>query len=211
MSTPSSTQSSSSPPTPAPADLGIVDVLRGAATAVRSAPILLGVFLVSSFLELVIPDPVDSLVTVIAACIGVVIAYRGLGGQLRTDASILRRLGMAGVAMIVYAVLILLGLVALILPGLYVMVRLFLAMPAVMIDGYGPFEALSESWELMDDSVLAAGGALGLMIGGTLMIFVPLLLATKLILVVTLAVALIGGTLSVSIQAFLYRTLSETN
>jgi hypothetical protein len=186
-------------------------ILNGTFAAVRASPIILVVFLLSGILEIVIPNPFDSLVAIVAPSLGVWLAYRALGGEFRTDISMILRLGMAGVVIIIYAVVVGLGLLALVLPGLYVMFRLFLAVPAVMIDGDGPFEAFSKSWELMDGSILATGGAVGLVFLVTLVVLFVLTWYTGLFLLAAIIAPIIGGAVFVGSQAFLYLQLANTN
>ncbi|MFC6961232.1 glycerophosphoryl diester phosphodiesterase membrane domain-containing protein [Halocatena marina] len=187
-----------------------ITILTGAANAVRESPAILGVFLISGILGSIIPDFLDSAISVVAMSFGIAIAYRALGGQVRTELSMVLRMSMGWVAVFISGMLTLLGLVALLLPGLYVLTRLFLALPAVIIDGYGPFQALSESWRLMDGSILTAGGALCVVIVGAFIVLVPVLMSPLSPLVANIAGSIIGGSLSVGIQVFLYMELTDS-
>lgn len=51
------------------------------------------------------------------------------------------------VATIVVGIAVLIGLIFLVLPGLYLAVRFALYPAAVMVDGEGPIGGLSESWD----------------------------------------------------------------
>lgn len=139
----------------------------------------------------------------------VVIAYQALDGQIHAESSFLLRFLMAWLANPIAFVPILLGMILLVLPGIYVLIRLFLATPAVMIDGYDPFEALSESWQLMDRSILST--AVALVIVGILgfAVLFPLIFLTRSSFVTNIVASLIVGTLSAGIQAFLYLELAE--
>jgi hypothetical protein len=190
---------------------GTTAILNGAFDAVRASPIIPGVFLISTILRIIIPDPFNSLVTIVATSLGVVIAYRALGGEIRTDTSMILRLIMAGITIIIYGVVVLLGLIALVLPGLYVMFRLYLAVPAVMIDGDGPFEGFSKSWQLMDGSILKTGCAIGVIFIFTFILALVLTLSAGLFLLAAIIVPIIGGTVWVGSQAFLYMKLADTN
>ena len=58
---------------------------------------------------------------------------------------------MAGLAIVV-------GLLLLVLPGLYLFTRLYLVVPAVMLGDDGPLEALGNSWGRTEGDVLTVAG-----------------------------------------------------
>lgn len=57
-----------------------------------------------------------------------------------------------------FGIVVFLGLIALVLPGLYLLVRLLLAIPAAVVDERGPIESLKASWVATDDNFLKVGG-----------------------------------------------------
>lgn len=50
---------------------------------------------------------------------------------------------------ILYTIIVVLGFIALIIPGIYLLFRLILATPIVVLEKRNPLEALSRSWKLM--------------------------------------------------------------
>lgn len=211
-------------------DLDTMTVLDGALTAIRSSPLILGLFLLSGILQVVLPSIVDSTARIVLLSIGVVVAYQALGGQLRADSSFIARLLVSLLVMIVISLLPLVGittffffgfsgytgiaLVVLTLSfvlGLYVYIRLLLSIPSVMIDGDGPRKALSKSWQLTDGSVLPITGAIGLVCLIGLIILYPVFSQSRSPLVLPIGSTLIVDTLLVAIQAVLYSHFANTN
>lgn len=151
---------------------GFITILAGVFDAIRAAPLLIGLFVVAGITNYVLPFPIDTIVRIVVISVGAFIAYRALGGAIRTDEPFHRRLLMASVATLITYLLLVAGIYSvalsgllqyvfllLLIPGVYVYSRLFLATTAVMADGYGPFEALSESWELTDGNGATIAGA----------------------------------------------------
>jgi hypothetical protein len=168
-------------------------VLRGAVDAIRRSPAIVGLFLASGLLGIVLPAFIGTAARLLVILVGVVVAYRALGGRTRTDSPFLLRLFMAFLATVASYLSVLVGGMALAvpgtigwvgffvfaLPGLYLYFRLFLSTPAVMIDGYGPAEALTVSWRLMNGSVLATTFSVALVFVCGLVVLVPLLVVTQ--------------------------------
>lgn len=77
-------------------------------------------------------------------------------------------LSLVGVFLI-YIVVVTLGLVFFILPGIYLGARLILAFPACILDKYNTFESISVSWDVADGNVLK-------LIGIFLLSIIPILL-----------------------------------
>lgn len=78
------------------------------------------------------------------------------------------------------------GLALLLLPGLYIAGRLFLAFPACVLDGHSPLDSLSTSWDLTSDVSLKPFGLL-------LIAFVSALVLSVLFSIVALSLLLAGG------------------
>lgn len=57
-------------------------------------------------------------------------------------------------ATVIYAALIAIGLVLLIVPGIYLGLRLSLAFPAIVIDDEGAFDGLGTSWDVAEGNLL---------------------------------------------------------
>lgn len=64
------------------------------------------------------------------------------------------RLGWLVVIFVIYSITVFVGLLLLILPGIYLGARLILAFPACVLDEADAFESLSLSWEAGDGNVL---------------------------------------------------------
>lgn len=60
------------------------------------------------------------------------------------------------------SVLVGVGLVVFVIPGLYLAVRTVLAAPAIAVDGTGPIDGLRAGWAASNGRVLEVGGLLGL-------------------------------------------------
>lgn len=201
---------------------GPIGILSGGLGALWAAPLLLGLFLLSGITKLFLPFPLDTVVRILVISVGALIAYRALGGEVRAEEPIHLRLFMASIATVITYLLILAGIYAtvlsgllqyvfllLIIPGLYVYTRLFVATTAVMVDGYGPFEALSESWELTDGAGFTIVGAVLLVFGGAFVVVYALFLQFQSIIIVNIGGILLADMPLTATQAFLYRTLSE--
>jgi hypothetical protein len=199
-------------------------ILNGAVDAIRASPAILGLFLLSGILRAILVQGIDSVLRLVFIIIGVVFAYRALGGRIRTDTSGVLRLFIALLATLASYLLIVVGILSIIIPGvfgwitfltlvplgIYVYLRLFLSTPAVMIDGYGPAEALAVSWRLMKGSVLATTFALLLVVIGGMVTLGPILWVTRSGLLLNIGGILIMDTLLAGTQAFLYVQLAET-
>ena len=80
-----------------------------------------------------------------------------------------RLLSLIGI-FIVYAIAVTVGLLLLIIPGIYLALRLSLAFPACVIDDQGAFESLSTSWDVAHGNLLK-------LLGITIIAFFVMLLA----------------------------------
>lgn len=139
---------------------GIVDVLVRSLGAIREAPEVLLVFLVVGPLQLV--PLLGTIGQVLGAGLGVYLIARGMDVRMEMRVSgnnpLVVRLLVLFVSQLVAGILILLGMVALVLPGLYLAVSFLLITPAVVIDDCGPIEALLESWERVNRHLRTVAG-----------------------------------------------------
>lgn len=124
---------------------------------------------------------VGNVFNALANGIAVDMGYRTFreGHRVRTGLGL--RLVYLVAALLVAAIIVGIGLIFLILPGIYLALRFALHPAAVMVDGEGPLRALSESWN-------RTGGHLLTILGFWLALFVPLL-----VLLVVLFFAMTGG------------------
>ena len=119
-------------------------------------------------------------------------------------------------------VVVVVGLLLLVLPGLYLFACLYLVVPAVMLGDDGPLEALGSSWNRTDGSVFTvAGVALGVFAASAVVQFVILFALTgsvlptfELIRTTEFKIAqagggLVNGPLGAAAMAVLYDGLLE--
>ena len=118
----------------------------------------------SDAVSLVADDPRIALVTVVGGALSAipfvgtflnilvvgfahVIAQRSLGWSVDSRTSLPVRFVYLLIGSIVAGIAVLIGLVFLVLPGLYLVVRFSLMIPAIMVDGKGPLDGIGESWD----------------------------------------------------------------
>lgn len=170
------------------------EVLREGIDAVRTDPRMVLVTLVGGLLS-AIPVLGNVFVTFTNG-IAVAIGYRTIREDHRAPTDVLTRLVYLFVALLVTAVLVGIGLVFLVLPGIYLALRFTLHPAAVMVDGHGPLAALSESWNRSEGHLLT-------ILGFGVVLFVP-----ALVLVFVLAFALSGGQLSETVGTLTFGLLA---
>lgn len=92
-------------------------VLRGAVDAIRQSPAIVGLFIVSGLFGIVLPPFTGVAARLLLILVGVVVAYRALGGRTRTDSPFLLRLFMAFLATVASYLSVFVGGMALAVPG----------------------------------------------------------------------------------------------
>jgi hypothetical protein len=162
---------------------GPVAVLREAVRLLPGMPVALSLFLFAGLVTLV-STSFGNLFAIVPQAVGVSEAYRELGGQRRGTNSFGVRLLLAFVAALIAGVGILLGLVFLILPGIYLTVKLRLVLASVVLEDCGPVEALGRSYDLVT--------------GHGVTVFGVWLVPTLVSLVVAVAVTVGTGAVSLS-------------
>lgn len=139
---------------------GTTAVLAASLDALRTTPVALAVLLVTAPFIAAIPAG-GSVLSLIVQGVVVVLLARSLGATFDPHAGSLgMRLIKGVIAAILAGVAVTVGLVLLVLPGLYLVVRLYLFLPAIMIDDHGPVQALGESWRRTRGNVLTVGAVL---------------------------------------------------
>jgi hypothetical protein len=155
-----------------------------------AAPFTLLVSMVVTLFGPPLPQKLEELTPQTLLILGLLPNVIGAIGQLAVARMVLRPGDTAGAALasgflalpawlgatLLTAVPLAIGLVLLIVPGLYLMARLFLVAPVIVVERKGSFSAIARSWKLTDDSawqlvmlfVLAGLGLLGasLLAGG---------------------------------------------
>ena len=168
------------PALPLDESAGPVAVLGAAARLLPALPAVVGGYVLLALVALVSQDAANLLSFPVNAY-AVTAAYRELGGAPADGNPVGVRVLVTLVAGLVTGAVVLLGVVVLVVPGVYLLVRLRLVVASVMLEDTGPLEALGRSLALTRShfwTVLGVGLA-------------PL----AVLLVVTLAAALAAGAL----------------
>lgn len=169
-----SSRSPSSLDTDLDASAGVVAIVREAVSLYlrpTGARAIFAVYAVVALLAL-LSTSLANVAELFAGAFAVVVAYGAFGGRPDVQNSLGVRLLLALVAGIVAGLAIIVGLLLFVLPGLYLLVRLRLVLPAVMLADCGPLEALSRSFDLTDGhgltvfGVAVVFGLAGLAVGG---------------------------------------------
>lgn len=92
----------------------------------------------------------SNVLSLVAGGVVVAMAYSTLGGRPENRVSFGVRLVIVFVAGLISGVIIIFGLLFLVVPGIYLSVRLRLVTAAVMLDDCGPIEALGRSFDLTE-------------------------------------------------------------
>jgi hypothetical protein len=96
----------------------------------------------------------------------------------------------SAVASVLVAAAVLTGTLALVVPGLYLMIRLALAVCATVVDGAGPFEGAARSWELTAGHFWAIVGRMSAFVGIALLGMIALIFGGIILAVIG---RLVGG------------------
>ncbi|ESS06176.1 MAG: hypothetical protein A07HB70_01726 [uncultured archaeon A07HB70] len=169
------------PALPLDESAGAVAVLGAAARLLPALPGVVGAYVLLALVTLVSQDAANLLSLPINAY-AVTAAYRELGGDPADGNSFGVRVLLVLVAGLVTGLAVLLGFVVLVVPGIYLLVRLRLVVASVMLEDSGPLEALGRSLTLTRSQFWTVFGVSA----------VPV----AVLVVVTLVTALSAGTLS---------------
>ena len=124
---------------------GVRTIAAETASAVRDTPELLVVFLVVALLSNA--PVIGSVIAIVGQGVGIALVANSLDGLDPTPENSLGvRLVVLFVSALIGGIGVILGLLLLVIPGVYLWVRLYLAPPVVIVDDCGPVEALGESW-----------------------------------------------------------------
>lgn len=166
-----------SPSLDGPDETGVAALLRLTLRLLREAPWVVVVYLFAAPVAAVL-DSGGGLVTGPASILAVILLVEGLYVNTTGSNSMGVRFLLALVADLVTAFAIILGLLLLVVPGLYALVRFYLVIPAVLIDDYGPIEAMRTSWERTEGRVLEVGGVVLCIYLATFVVAAAVLLGT---------------------------------
>lgn len=144
--------------------LGVRRLVAWSAVRVRENPVLVGLFLLAGVVGYVpfVGGLLAFLATVFVVGAAYVLLADELAGESRDVGDVATdvrerflTLVLVGLA---YAVAVLLGLILLVIPGLYVAVRLSPALTVATLDGKDVGDSLREGWALGKGNVLRLGG-----------------------------------------------------
>ena len=203
---------------------GAVDALRRTVLAVRDAWEVVLLFVLVAPLSALL-GLAGGIVGAIGSAVGVYLIGADRHGSVErgsTSNSLGVRVLLTLLAAFVTGVVVVVGLLLLVLPGLYLFTRLYLVVSAVMLGDDGPLEALSNSWDRTEGNVLTvAGVALGVFAVSSVVQLVLLfaltgsvfptfeLVGTTGFKIAQAAGTLVSGPLGAAAMAVLYNGLLE--
>jgi hypothetical protein len=145
---------------------GVRTIAAETASAVRDTPELILLFLVVAPLSNV--PAVGGFIAIVGQGVGIALVANHLDGlNPMPENSLGVRLIVLIVSAIIAGIAIIVGLILLVIPGVFLWVRFYLAPPAVIVDDCGPVEALAESWSrTVGNTVTVFGVALAVVVLG---------------------------------------------
>lgn len=158
---------------------GAVDALRRSLDALRAAPEVVILLVVLAPIQAYL-GPLGNLIWFVAQSVGIVYLAAAIPGVTepgsRTDNSLPVRILISFIAGFLTFIAVLAGLLAVVFPGLYLFVRLYLVTPAVLLDDHGPIGALGASWARTSGNELTVAGVALTLFGAGLLIAAATLL-----------------------------------
>lgn len=148
---------------------GVGTIASKGFAAVRKKPKIVAAYLIVALASL-IGGTLTGFVDILVAGYAVVVAYRALGGEPAAERSFGVRLAIVFVANLIAGIAVVIGLLLLVVPGVYLLVRFRLVTAAVMLEDRGPVDALARSYELTEGhgwtvfGVVVLFGALGFLL-----------------------------------------------
>ncbi len=185
---------------------GAVDTFSQAFSWMTGLPVLIGVFAVVAALSTLAPGSptISSVLSLVQTVVGLLVGgiahiytkryvydeqVRGSLDELSDIAGDVanKLLSLLGAA-IVYGLAVGFGTLLLIIPGLYLLARLGLALPACVLDDQRAIESLKTSWSVAEGNLLKIGGLVALLLLGLIVTGIASLVIALPI------VAALGGT-----------------
>jgi hypothetical protein len=156
---------------------GALDILGDGVGVVRDNPLVVVPFLLLALVTLA-STTLSNFLRIAVQAVVLVSAYSTLGGQTDTSNSMPVRILIAFIASLIAGIVIVIGFLLLVLPGIYASLRLRLVIAAVILDDAGPLEALSRSIELTAGNTTTVFGVwavltvASLLLGGIVLVVV---------------------------------------
>lgn len=144
------------------ASLDLGGVLRRAVGVVTDDLRILGVVVVGGLLSVV--PLLGSLLSIAVNAFAVRMAGETLDSWNAAGPEMGMRILYGVIGSVVAGILVGIGFILLVVPGVYAALKFFLVLPAAVLDGEGPLQALSESWD-------RTAGHLGLIFGFQVVVF----------------------------------------
>lgn len=135
--------------------MGVGGVLSTAVSVITDDFRIAGLQLVGAFVSLI--PIVGSLIQFVIGGLAIQFADETLGNP-DPEQSLLVRAILALITGIILVIVVAIGLIALIIPGIYLALRLSLALPAVWVGDMGPIDALKDSWSRAHGHLLTIFG-----------------------------------------------------
>lgn len=171
--------------------LGVRRLVTWAAVRVRENPVLVGLFLLAGLLGYV--PFVGGLLAFLATTFVLGMAYVLVADDVRLQArglnaiaaDVRERYVTLLVVSIVYGFAVVLGIIALVIPGLYIAARLAPALPVATLGDHGAADSLREGWAMGRGNVLR-------LLGVFLVVFVLQAIAAGILAVISTSLATTG-------------------
>jgi uncharacterized membrane protein len=173
------------------ASASAIGILSEGVSTARRTPVIFGVYLLVAGIGVII-QLLSGILSLIAAGIAVVMVYTTLGGCPANQVSFGVRLIIVLIGGLITGILLIIGFILFIIPGIYLAIRLRLVIPAIMVEDCGPIEALRRSFSLTK-------GHTWTVFGVALVFFV-----STIVLIVAISFA-IGGDLSGPIDLAMFQ------
>lgn len=129
------------------ASSGFIDITSEAVSTVIHTPLIFGLFLITGLSGL-LSQTFSNFFSLVAGALGIIMAFHTLGGDVESQRSFLIRVFFVLIAGIVAGILIVIGALFLVIPGIYLSVRFQLVTATIMLEDCGPIEALQRSFSL---------------------------------------------------------------
>lgn len=136
---------------------GALDILRDAGAAIRSTQLVLVLFVLLAGATLV-SQTLANFLGIAVQSVAVLSVYSTIGGRTDASNSLFVRVLLAFVASLIAGIVVIIGLLLLVVPGIYAALRLRLVIPAVVLADAGPLEALGLSADLTSGNVATVFG-----------------------------------------------------
>lgn len=170
--------------------------------SLRHDPRPFAIFAVSGLFVALVPTPFSNIAHIVAVGVALLFSYRALGGTISDEVPLNYRVLYCILLLILMAIPVGIGLLFFALPGLYLMGRLWAAIPVVLIDGAGPLEALDNSWEATQGTLSAVGSFAAFVVFGGLLLIVPIVRVVDIsFITATLAAVFVGPLLTAGFAA----------